>query len=242
MDEGLVVVVRGIIGFFTLLIFTRLLGKQQISQLTFFDYILGITIGSIAGTLTVDLTSRAWPHWVGLMTWIIIVLILQFVTVKWRFLSKYIDGEPTIVIMEGQIMEDEMKKIRYRIDDLFEQLREKDVFDIIQVQLAILEKDGQISVLKKPEFQNPTVKDMNLPLKKNGMATEIIYNGVIIDQNLKQMNHDRRWLKKQLKKQKIKSPQEVFYMTVNPDGTVYIDKYSDAIKNYIDVGDNKGPF
>ncbi|HCS72648.1 MAG TPA: DUF421 domain-containing protein, partial [Clostridiales bacterium] len=65
MGEGIVVIVRGIIGFFTLLIFARLLGKEQISQLTFFDYVLGITIGSIASELTVDLSSRAWPHWVG---------------------------------------------------------------------------------------------------------------------------------------------------------------------------------
>ena len=69
MNEAAVVFVRGIIAFFTLLIFARLLGKQQVSELTFFDYILGITIGSIAATLTTDLSSRAWPHWVGLATW-----------------------------------------------------------------------------------------------------------------------------------------------------------------------------
>ncbi len=74
MSEALVEMVRGLIGFFTLLIFARLLGKQQISQLTFFDYVLGITVGSIAASLTTDLTSRAWPHWVGLVTWIACVL------------------------------------------------------------------------------------------------------------------------------------------------------------------------
>ena len=82
MNEGLVVVVRSIIAFFTLLIIARILGKQQLSQLTFFDYVLGITIGSIAATLSVDLSSRAWPHWVGLMVWAVIVWGLQMLTIK----------------------------------------------------------------------------------------------------------------------------------------------------------------
>lgn len=82
MSQAYVVAVRGIIAFFTLLIFARVLGKQQISQLTFFEYILGITIGSTASELTTDLTSRAWPHWIGLLTWTVAVLALQAVTIN----------------------------------------------------------------------------------------------------------------------------------------------------------------
>ena len=125
MNEALVVIVRGVIGFFTLLIFARLLGKQQLSQLSFFDYVLGITIGSIAASLTTDLTSRAWPHWVGLAVWTFLVGVLQLLTLKWRYASKYIDGEPTVVIMNGKIMENAMKKLRYRTSELLEQLRLK---------------------------------------------------------------------------------------------------------------------
>ena len=88
MNEGLIVLVRGTIGFFTLLIFTRILGKQQISQLTLFDYVVGITIGSIASTLTTDLTSRAWPHWVGLFTWTALCFILQLITLKSKAAEK----------------------------------------------------------------------------------------------------------------------------------------------------------
>lgn len=101
LNEALVVFVRGLIAFFTLLVFARLLGKQQISELTFFDYILGITIGSIAGTLTTDLAIRAWPQWVGLFTWTVAVLAMQWVTLKWRYAAKYIEGEPVVVIMNG---------------------------------------------------------------------------------------------------------------------------------------------
>ncbi|NMA66819.1 MAG: DUF421 domain-containing protein, partial [Clostridiaceae bacterium] len=80
MNETLVVVVRGIIAFFSLLIFARILGKQQISQLTFFEYVLGITIGSIAATLTTELNSRAWVHFVGLLVWTVAVYVLQIIS------------------------------------------------------------------------------------------------------------------------------------------------------------------
>lgn len=242
MNEGLVVAVRGIIAFCTLLIFARVLGKQQLSQLTFFDYILGITIGSTASSLTTDLTSRAWPHWIGLLIWALAVLITQVVTLKWRYAAKCADGEPTIVIMDGKIMEAAMKKMRYRMDDLRIQLRHNQIFNIMEVKYAILETDGNISVMKKPEFQNPTIKDMNLPLPSAEMATEIIYDGVVIDQNLKQFNHDRIWLDRELQRLNIKSPNEVFYMTLSPDGTLYTDKYEDHIEKITDISDYDGPY
>lgn len=240
MSDALVVAVRGVIAFCTLLIFARVLGKQQISQLTFFDYILGITIGSTASSLTTDLTSRAWPHWIGLLVWTLAVLITQVVTLKWRYSSKCVDGEPTIVVMDGKIMEAAMKKMRYRMDDLRIQLRHNQIFNVMEVKYAILETDGTISVMKKPEFQSPTIKDMNLPLPTNDLATELIYDGVIIDQNLKQFNHDRIWLDRELQKLNIKSPKEVFYMTLSPDGTLYTDKYEDHVEKITDISDYNG--
>ena len=111
MNEGLVVCVRSIISFFSLLIFARILGKEQISQLTFFDYILGITIGSIAATLSTDLSSRSWPHWIGIFVWAALGLLLEYITMRWRYVAKYLENEPTIVIMNGKIMEKTLKKI-----------------------------------------------------------------------------------------------------------------------------------
>ena len=152
MNEGLVVFVRGVISYFSLLIFSRILGKEQISQLTFFDYILGITIGSIASELTVDLSSRAWPHWVGLLTWAGLGYIMRTISLKWRYAAKYLEGEPVIVIMNGKIMDDVLKKMRFALSDILGLLRDKDIFDLNEVEYAILEPSGKISVLKKPEY------------------------------------------------------------------------------------------
>ena len=227
MNEALVVLVRGIIGFVTLLIFARLLGKQQISQLTFFDYVLGISIGSTASSLTTDLSSSAWPHWIGILTWTILVLILQYITLKSRTASDYISGTPIVVIVNGKIMENEMRKMRYTISDLLEQLRQKDVFDISYVEFAVLESNGNLSVLKMSQYQTLTPKDMNIPTEYAGLSTELIYDGIIIDSHLEQVNLSRGWLLSELKKKKIKDPSEVFLAVLETSGTLYIDLMKD---------------
>jgi len=242
LNEGLVVVVRSVIGFFSLLIFTRIIGKEQISQLTFFDYVLGITIGSIASELTVDLSSRAWPHWIGLLSWASLGYFMEVITLKWRYAAKYLEGEPTIVIMKGKIMEKSLKKMKYRVSDIMALLRNKGVFDLNQVDFAIIEPNGQISVLKKPEHMPLTPKDMNMKVVPDGISTELIYDGIIIEENLAQLNKDKAWLIRELKKQGINDASEVFLATLNPAGSLYVDKYDDHIKKILDIGDYKGPY
>lgn len=220
MNEGLVVAVRSVIGFFSLLIFTRIIGKEQISQLTFFDYVLGITIGSIAASLTTDLSSRAWPHWIGLLSWAALGYLMELITLKWRYAAKYLEGEPTIVIMNSKIMEKSLKKMKYRVSDIMALLRNKGVFDLNQVDFAIIEPNGQISVLKKPEHMPLTPKDMQIKVMPNGISTELIYDGIIIEENLTQLNKDKAWLLKELNKQGIKDVSEVFLATLNPAGSL----------------------
>lgn len=227
MNEGLVVLIRGIIAFFTLLIFTRILGKQQISQLTFFEYILGITIGSIASELTVDLSSSAWPHFVGLVVWFVLTWVLQIVTLKSKKMAQYLEGEPAVVIMNGKILEQTMKRLRFRLSDLLEMLRQKDIFDISEVEIAVLEISGAFSVLKKAEYQTVTLKDMKIKRTNQGLSTELIYDGIILNENLKKKNLSEKWLYETLKKHNIKDPSEVFYAAINSKGEIYLDKYDD---------------
>jgi uncharacterized membrane protein YcaP (DUF421 family) len=230
VNEGLIVLVRGIIGFFTLLIFTRILGKQQISQLTFFDYVVGITIGSTASSLTTDLTSRAWPHWVGLFTWAGLCFILQLTTLKSKTAEKFLDGEPTIVITDGIIREESMKKFRYTIADLLTQLRDKDIFDISEVAYAVLEKNGKLSALKKPEYNPATPKDLNIKTSTADVDFEVIYDGTILHDNLVIINRNERWLMNKLEKRSINDASEVFLAIYNASSGLYIDLYKDHIK------------
>ena len=150
LNEGLVVAIRAIIGFFSLLIFTRVIGKEQISQLNFFDYVLGITIGSIAATVTTDLSSRAWPHWVGLLVWAVLGYLMEIITLKSRNAAKYLEGEPAIIIKDGKIMEKALKQEKYRVSDILSLLRNEGIFDINEVRYAIIEPNGRLS----PEIWN----------------------------------------------------------------------------------------
>lgn len=231
MNEGLITFVRGIIGFFTLLIFTRILGKQQVSQLTFFDYVVGITIGSTASSLTTDLTSRAWPHWVGLFTWTTLCFTLQLITLKSKTAEKYLDGQPTIIIANGKILEKSMKEFRYTIGDLLAQLRDKGIFDLDDVAFAVLEKDGQLSILKKTECDFVSPKDLKLKVSAASIDYEVIYDGSIIAENLTTINRNEKWLMNKLKKQGISDASEVFLATYNASSGLHIDLYEDHLKN-----------
>ena len=236
------VVVRAVIGFFSLLIFARIIGKEQISQLNLFDYVLGITIGSIAASLTTDLSSRAWPHWVGLITWCLLGYLMDVIASKWRYASKVLEGEPAIVIMNGKIMENVLRKMKYRVAEILELLRNKGVFDVTQVDFAIIEPNGQLSVLLKPENLPLTPKDMKMAVSPSGISTELVYDGLIIEENLAQLNKDKAWLLKELKKQGITDISEAFLVTLNPAGSLYVDKYEDHLQKMTDIGDYKGPY
>lgn len=243
MDEALVVVVRGTIAFFTLLIFARLLGKQQMANLTFFDYINGITIGSMAGTLATDLSTKAWAHWVGLATFVALTFLFQFVTLKNRKLAQVVDGQPVTVIANGKILEKNLARSRIKIDDLLMMLRQKNIFDITQVAYAIYEPDGSLSVLPKAEYQPVTPKDLGLSVEPAGLMTELIVDGHVLEENLSKRNKDKAWLKRQLKAQGVGDVKEVSLAALLPGGRLYVDKYFDGIGDEsIYGGDGPGQY
>jgi uncharacterized membrane protein YcaP (DUF421 family) len=231
INESLIVLVRGIIGFFTLLIFTRLLGKQQVSQLSLFEYILGITIGSSAADLTTDLESSSWAHWVGLLVWILLGFVMQYITLKSKFMMKYLNGEPQLLIVKGKIMEETMKKMRYSIFDLLEQLRDKDVFNIDEVEYAIIEINGNLSVLKKSKYQNLTPNDMNISVSNAKLNTELIYSGILIKYNLEKINRSQKWLENKLRKKGVKDIKSVYLASLDADDNLYVDLFEDKISN-----------
>ncbi|SDJ85355.1 DUF421 domain-containing protein [Sediminibacillus albus] len=242
IDETIVVIVRVVISFFTLLIFTRLLGKQEVGQLTFFDYINGITIGSIAATLATDLSARAWTHWVGLVGYALLTGLLQYITIKNRYLGKVLDGEPTVVIEDGKILEKNLNQMRVKIGELMTLLRAQKVFDITQVEYAIFEINGELSVKQKAEYLPVTRKDLQIPSASSGLATEVIQDGIVIEQNLQQRKKDKAWLRQQLQANGIEKEKQVAYALILPNGKLYVDKFDDQIGKEADMSDYEGPY
>jgi uncharacterized membrane protein YcaP (DUF421 family) len=241
MNETAVVIVRGLFAFVTLLIYCRILGKEQIKQLTFFDYVTGITIGSIASMFTANLNDRPWPYFVALTLWMFLTFFLQWVTLRWRYLAKQIDGEPAVVIMNGQLMEDTMRKARLKLTDLLGLLRISGVFDLKEVEFAVYEKNGNLSVLRKAQYQPVRARDLNLPTPYQGLGVELIYDGVVIEQNLRDLKLNRPWLDQELKKAGVVGPEEVFLANLDTEGKLYVDKYKDHVMHKTDISDYDGP-
>lgn len=241
MIDELVALIRGLIAFFVLLIYTRILGKHQVSQLTFFDYIIGITVGSITATMTTDLSIRLLPQLIGLTTWMALALVLQVVTIKSRWMRKIVDGEPTVVVQNGKMLEDNMAKLRYATTDLLEGLRLKGVFNLTDVEFAILESNGDLAVLKKSQLSPVTPQDLKISTQYMGVPTEVIVEGKFIAQNLRDLHLTQDWVMQQLRTQGIEDIKEVMYASLDTQGILYVDKYQDQVQNPLDVSDYSGP-
>lgn len=241
MPDSLTVLIRATIAFTSMVVFTRLMGKKAISQLTFFHYIVGITIGSIAATLSTDLSLKPFPQWVGLGAWVVLAIVFEFTVLKSRWWAKMLEGESTILIHNGKIMEQNMAANHYQLAELMEQLRGRGVFNPADVEFAILETDGNLTVLKKSQCQPVTPADLHIATTFKGISTELVQEGQIIDQNLKQLNLDEQWLLDELRKKGIADLKQVVYASLDTEGNLYVDKYKDELKQVTDISDYPGP-
>ncbi|WEG15287.1 DUF421 domain-containing protein [Alkalihalophilus pseudofirmus] len=242
MQESLVTIVRAVITFFTILLYSRLIGKQLIGNLTMFDYINGITIGSIAATLATDVSSKALVHWIALTVFLVLTIVLQYIGLKSRFLSKVQDSEPVVLLQRGNMLEKNLAKVRITKDELMLQLRSKNIFSPIEVEVALLEPDGTVSVLPRSQYQPVQRGDLNLPPKPAKLTTELIIDGRIIEQNLEQRKKDKDWLMSQLKLHGISSLEEVSYAAILPNDQFYVDKFDDDVSDDMNISDYKGPY
>lgn len=212
--------------FIILLIMARILGKKQLSHLTFFNYITGITIGSIAANMISQSNEHFWDDLIGIIWWCALTEIVGYINLKSGKIRRIIDGQPTIVIKKGNIIKKALKTTRINLDDLSMMLREEGVFAITEVAYAILEPDGKLSVMKKHEKEPPTKSDLNITIQPSKyLPSEIISDGKIVRNNLKELGLSEEWVMKQLTKNNIKKVSEVFYAELQENGMLYTQKY-----------------
>ncbi|WP_445491272.1 DUF421 domain-containing protein [Niallia sp. 03133] len=234
MPEHYEVIIRSIIAFSLLLIGSRILGKQTISQMTIFDFIASISMGAIAANLAFNTSVKIHHIILAYSIFVIISLFTAFISMKSRKARKFFAGDPTIVIQNGMILESNMRKMRYTLDYLNQQLREKDVFNMEEVLYAIIETNGTLTVLKKSPYRYATRQDLMLhETSQEKLPIELIMDGEMVSQNLEQNNISQDWLEMQLNKRKV-NVSEVMYAVMAANGNLYIDKYKDNITSPID--------
>ena len=214
--------------FFLLIFLARLLGKKLLSKMNFFDFVIGITIGTISGAFVVEQTRGFYV----LLSPIIItatVLLFGFINAKSRASRKVFEGEPVVVIQTGKILEKNMLLIRYHMDDLEKQLRGKGIFDFKEVEFAVLEPHGELSALRKSQYMPLTPKDLDISTEYKGLATAIIKDGKVFAEHLRQNNLDFAWLYQELRERGIKDISDILYASLNTDGSLYIDLKEDKV-------------
>lgn len=238
MTAILEVTLQTLLAFAAILIYTRILGKQQIGQLTFFEYINGITFGSIAGVLATDIgVGRTLTHFVGLTIFAALTFSMGYLSLVNRPARKLISGEPTIVVHNGKVLEQNMRKMRYNADELLMQLRQKNIFNLGDVEYAILEPDGDLSVLPKSQKRPLTPADLNLPTEYEGVSVELVEDGQIIHPNLEELGLDENWLRQQLTAHGLTDLNEVSLAVIDAQGHLYVDKRADNLATPIDITD-----
>ncbi|UYZ24209.1 YetF domain-containing protein [Mesobacillus jeotgali] len=220
------------IGFVVLFSMARWAGRKEISQMTFFNLVSAIAFGSIAAALVVNPSVSILNGIIALLGWAAFTVLTDQIHIKSKKARKLLMGDPVIVIKKGEIMEDALRQARLDTDSLKAMLREKSIFSLSDVDYAIFETDGKLSVMKKEGKQTVTKSDMNLAMPSGNfvpLSTELVSDGRVNVQNLNKMNKDRTWLDEQLQQSGVQSLDDVFYAEVQPDGNLYIDKRNDFL-------------
>lgn len=222
-------ILRVTISFLVLFLLARLMGRKEIGQMTFFNWASAIGIGSIAGNLVVDDSTPIKDGVIALIVWTAYTIALDIIDLKSKQGRSVTTGDPLIVIKEGKIMEAALKAARVDLDELQALLRQKDIFSFKDVDCAILESNGDLSVLKKESQQPVTKKDLNIQSIRDvlfPLPTDVISDGKVNSENLSKLHLEKSWLDRELQKANIRSPEDVFFAQVQQDGTLYIDRKS----------------
>lgn len=211
MSEMVPMFFDSLFGLIALFVFTKVLGKTQISQLTPFDFIAAIVLGELVGNALFDKEAGILEIAYVVILWGTLLYSIEMITQKFKGSRFFLEGKPSIVIYKGNIVYEEMRKNKLDISELQQLLRMKDVFAVQEVEYAILETNGDLSVMKKAPFQEVTKQDMNLPIETPVIATTIISDGEIIKDNLAEENLTEEWLFNELKRQNFNDVKEIFY-------------------------------
>jgi len=228
MPEWLMIVLRSISLLIVLFFFTKWLGKKQISQLNIFEYITGIVLGGIVALHSIDLKSNFIYGLIAMLIWFLIPLFVDYISLKSKTFREFTQGKSAVFIQNGKVMEDNLKKEGFTSEDLLEQLRSKDIFQLADVEFALMEPSGTLSVLPKKENQPLTAKDLGIKVAPVKETQTIIMDGKVLLEPLANASLNPGWLETELEKINV-AIENVFLGQVDSDGQLTVDLYDDKI-------------
>ncbi|QRG66785.1 DUF421 domain-containing protein [Brevibacillus choshinensis] len=229
MPDWLNIALRSIGAIIYLFILTKLIGKRQIRQLTYIEYIVGITIGSIAGFMAMEMDGPVYHSLISLTIFALFPVLLEWLSLKSKGIRNVVEGNATILIKDGKILEDNLKSERLTAEDLLEHLRMKNVFRVADVEFALMETSGELSVLLKSQHQPLTPQHLELTVSPAEEPQAVIMDGAIMDEPLSTLGLNRRWVRAELEKAGV-ALENVFLGQVDKGGQLYLDLYDDKIQ------------
>lgn len=198
----------------SLFIIAKVMGHKQMSQLDFFDYISGITIGSIAAELATELEEPLKPL-IAIAVYGVAAILLTKITSLFPKTRKYINGTPTILMNNGKLYRANMKKAKLDLSEFMVMCRQQGYFNLSDIQTAVFEFNGKLSILPVSKKRPANPEDLNLSPMPEYIQTEVVMDGRILEENLKRMGLEEKWLQKQLTSQGYKNAKEIFLGVCN---------------------------
>jgi uncharacterized membrane protein YcaP (DUF421 family) len=222
------IIIRTALAFVLMLLSARLLGKQMIARMTYFNFVANITLGSLTGAIVLDHHITLGDLILAISVFTLITFLASFFSLKNRMIGKWIAGQSVELIRDGKILEKALEQSRLTMEALVQQLRLKSIFDVETVQQAFLETNGKLSILLKPEARTLTLGDFQqVPVPGERLPVELILDGSVLEESLVKGNLDRSWLMSELGKQGISDSKEVAYAVLTSKNKLYVDKYHD---------------
>ncbi|NRG46064.1 DUF421 domain-containing protein [Bacillus sp. CRN 9] len=225
MNEYLHIALVLVVGFVSLFLMTKFLGKSQISQITPFDFISAIVLGELVGNALYDENTGIGQMLFSVALWTILIFTTETVTQKYRKSRRFLEGDFSMVIKKGKIDYQELKKNHMDLNQLQELLRAKDIFSIRECEYAFLETNGSISALKKAPFAHPTIDDLKMKYPKVHIPINLILDGEILEENLGNIGWDREYLFSELEKKGFKDEKDVLFAEWKKEEGLYVQSY-----------------
>ena len=216
------ILLRSVISIIVLFILTKLMGAKQISQLTYFDYVIGISIGSIAADIAADIESSYVDAICGMVIYSGVAILISYLTRKSMKARRVLTGTPTILIDRGRILKENLAKAQFDINELLCECRVAGYFNVADLEYAIMEPDGRLSFIPKAAKKPVTAEDLNLSPEQERLVANVIIDGKGMPENLKAMGRNEDWIYKQLKAQNIKNKEEIILATLDTAGDLSV--------------------
>ena len=219
----LVIFTRSIFLYIIVLVVMRLMGKRELGQLQPFEFVIAIMIADLAATPIANSGIPITNGIIPILGLLVMNLIISLCNMKSMKLRAFLCGKPSILIYRGKIDEYQLKKERFTINELQERLRENNIMNLGDVEYAILETSGQINVIQKPQKRGCTPEDFNIQPDYEGISYDLVLDGKVIKENLKNLGKDYNWLKKQVKKFGYE-PEQALVVTIDGKGQIFSQK------------------